>query len=303
MTNLKTIFKQKSKLLLIVLSLLGMLFSYSCSCRNNSTAPGGGDNGGNGGGKFTVSEAKDNIKNAIVKSSTSGEGLIKVSLSASHGYDFSITVNDEGTEEKITAEDFTKNPDGLTAKGSLADKVKKWTTDNGPATRTITITFTVAADDTTLQNATQNVSVDIKLTHAKLINDDNIEAYLKKGDKIDFGHTSSGPGDTTTSAIFDPSTKGTYNKVGSIFKIDVSDGATHKEYYKGKFKTYTEYYLTKQYDMTSGGTLTKEDDTSEANTYSLTYDNIIYKDDYESTLTKIVFKFVGVSGCSWTETE
>ncbi|TKZ35417.1 hypothetical protein [Brachyspira catarrhinii] len=39
MTNLKTIFKQKSKLLLTFLCLLGMLFSYSCSCRNRATQP------------------------------------------------------------------------------------------------------------------------------------------------------------------------------------------------------------------------------------------------------------------------
>lgn len=41
MTNLKTILKQKSKLLLIILSIFRLIFSYSCSCRNDSTGPGG----------------------------------------------------------------------------------------------------------------------------------------------------------------------------------------------------------------------------------------------------------------------
>lgn len=49
MTNLfKRFFTHKSKFLLIILCLLGMVFSYSCSCRNDSTGPG---NDGNGGGQ------------------------------------------------------------------------------------------------------------------------------------------------------------------------------------------------------------------------------------------------------------
>ena len=36
----------KSKILLTIICILGLVFSYSCNCRNNSTAP--GDGGGNG---------------------------------------------------------------------------------------------------------------------------------------------------------------------------------------------------------------------------------------------------------------
>ena len=64
MTNLfKRFFTHKSKFLLIILCLLGMVFSYSCSCRNETTKPpvtddngdtltGGKDNG-NGGMEYT----------------------------------------------------------------------------------------------------------------------------------------------------------------------------------------------------------------------------------------------------------
>ena len=38
MTNLKTIFKQKTTLLLTLLCLFELAFSYSCNCKNNSTA-------------------------------------------------------------------------------------------------------------------------------------------------------------------------------------------------------------------------------------------------------------------------
>ena len=180
MTNLKTIFKQKSKLLLIVLSLLGMLFSYSCSCRSDRITGGGGEE--NGGGKFKVSEADGNTKNAIVKSSTSGVDLIKINLSANKEYTFTYTVNDEETDgtKKITTEDFTKKHEGITAKDSLAEKVRKWETTDSPTAKTITIIFTVTADDTNLENATQNVSVDIKLTHAKKLQDTDVGNILKK---------------------------------------------------------------------------------------------------------------------------
>ena len=40
MTNLfKRFFTHKSKFLLIIISLLGLAFSYSCSCRDNPVAP------------------------------------------------------------------------------------------------------------------------------------------------------------------------------------------------------------------------------------------------------------------------
>ena len=45
MTNLKTKKSHfaKSKISLIVLCILGLVFSYSCNCRNNSTAPNDGE--------------------------------------------------------------------------------------------------------------------------------------------------------------------------------------------------------------------------------------------------------------------
>ena len=35
----KRLIKSKSKILLLALCIFGLLFSYSCNCRNNSTAP------------------------------------------------------------------------------------------------------------------------------------------------------------------------------------------------------------------------------------------------------------------------
>ena len=40
MTNLKKTFKQKSKLFLAILCLLGLMFSYSCQCKSSEDPTG-----------------------------------------------------------------------------------------------------------------------------------------------------------------------------------------------------------------------------------------------------------------------
>ena len=78
MTNLKTIFKQKSKLLLIVLSLLGMIFSYSCSCRSDRITGGGGEE--NDGGTITTSIS---ISDKLMVANSTGDGMKKDGITVS----------------------------------------------------------------------------------------------------------------------------------------------------------------------------------------------------------------------------
>ena len=294
MTNLiKRVFTHKSKLLLTLLCLLGLAFSYSCSCRDNSSVSTNPN-------IFRVSEANGNVKTAIVKSTTTDNTGLKLDLYSDKSFDFTYTIEDSEPDEnkKITSDDFTKMHEGLTPKESLAEKVKKWETTDGPTTKTITVKFTVSAEDTTLKNAVQTVSVQVKLTHAKEINDDNISEYLKKGDSITLGETGFG-GEVT---VFNPA-NGTYNKVGNVFTIPNGVNDKKKEYSKKQFELYGDFYLTKQYPFTSGGTLTKKEGGRNGdNHYTLTYENIIYKDEYECQLDKIVFKFeVKNGGSTWTE--
>ena len=73
----------------------------------------------------------------------------------------------------------------MTAKDSVETKVKKLTTDNGPAEKTITINFTFKAKDTTLKNNTQTLSVEVKLTRSQSLDDDKLLEELKEIGVVD----------------------------------------------------------------------------------------------------------------------
>ena len=193
MLNHKTIFKQKSKIFITILCIFGLLFSYSCKCRNQISDPNNIplDNGIKTNetpppqGTFSMSAATDNVVASIVKSSTTSINDIKISFVSANNYDYTMdyTVDDanETVEaNKIDKADFKVTDNVLTASESLLTKVKALTTDKGPAEKTITINFTFKAKDTTLQNNTQTLSVEVKLTHAQTYADDGSKKLLLK---------------------------------------------------------------------------------------------------------------------------
>lgn len=158
-----------------------MLFSWSCSCKNRVSNPDGG--GGDGGGQFVdpdtfaIKEATGNVVASIVQSSKT-VGDIKIAFAEANNHDYTIdyTVEDSDTAEttKLTKTDFTKSTDNvLTLNDAGLGKVRALNTDNGPAEKTITINFTFKANDTSLKNNTQTLSVEVKLTHAQKIDDSN----------------------------------------------------------------------------------------------------------------------------------
>ena len=280
MTNSKTIFKQKSKFLLTILCLLGLAFSYSCSCRDDG--PGYGT-----GGKFKVSEADNNTKSAIVKSTMSGEDLIKINLSANKEYSFTFEVNHDETDEtkKITTDDFTQKSGGISSKDSLATKVKAWDTANGPNTKTIRITFTVSADDTTSTDAIQNISVDIKLTHAQKIDEEGLKKIIKKGETVVDNDKNIPPNKFS----FDfPNAN--YASVGKEFTV-VNKSSDNLDISKSRLRNFTKYNLVDKTEEISNAELTKEDGGKEDSSfYTLTY-KITYAPNYESELTEIQIKY------------
>ena len=115
MTNLKTIFKQKSKLLLTLLCLFGLAFSYSCNCKNNSNAL--VDDGVDGKIKtndkidpkfFTITT--NSITNLLVQkaSDTTGQTFayqyqpsIKFSEANNNGYTLSYSTDDATFKDKV----------------------------------------------------------------------------------------------------------------------------------------------------------------------------------------------------------
>ena len=164
MTNLKTIFKQKSKLLLIVLSLLGMLFSYSCSCRNNSTAPN------------TPEDTQTN--NIITPSSKLSRQLMVVnSGGTATSKSITITVNnadldninfDISSPAGFTKDNFDITDNILTLTGGFGN------VDNTEKDVTITLKYNKKADaekDATLSPSSEEKT--FKITKAKVLDINN----------------------------------------------------------------------------------------------------------------------------------
>ena len=187
----KTIFKQKSKVFLTILCMLGLVFSWSCSCKNRVSNP--DDTPTDGGtpppppGTFSISEATDNVKASIVKSSTTSISDIKIGFVSANNYAYSLTYTVDDANEtveanKITADDFQVANNVLTAKDSVATKMKQVDSSTAPAEKTITINFTFTANDSNLNNNTQTLSVEVKLTHAQTLN--TTEAKKSKVEEI-----------------------------------------------------------------------------------------------------------------------
>ena len=170
----KRVFTHKSKVFLTILCMLGLVFSWSCSCKNRVSNP---DDTPTTPppppGTFSISEATDNVKASIVKSSTTSISDIKIGFVSANNYAYSLTytVEDSETDEtkKITADDFQVANNVLTAKDSVATKMKQVDSSTAPAEKTITINFTFKANDSNLNNNTQTLSVEVKLTHAQEI--------------------------------------------------------------------------------------------------------------------------------------
>ena len=66
-------------------------------------------------------------------------------------------------------------------------KVKALENTSSPGEKTITINFTFKANDTSLKNNTQTLSVEVKLTHAQKFDNNKVETLIKNlGETLDF---------------------------------------------------------------------------------------------------------------------
>ena len=175
MTNLKTIFKQKSKLLLIVLSLLVMLFSYSCSCRNDRITGGDGN------------DLDDNTQtnNIITPSSKLSRQLMVVnSGGTATSKSITITVNnadldnidfDISSPAGFTKDNFDITDNILTLTGGFGN------VDNTEKDVTITLKYNKKADaekDATLSPSSEEKT--FKITQAEKLDATKLTPVVQK---------------------------------------------------------------------------------------------------------------------------
>ena len=108
--NVFKVKRQKSKVFLTILCMLGLVFSYSCSCKNRVSNP--DDTPTDGGtnfippGTFSISEATDNVKASIVKSSTTSISDIKIGFVSANNYAYSLTYTVDDANETVTKRTF-----------------------------------------------------------------------------------------------------------------------------------------------------------------------------------------------------
>ena len=161
--------RTNSKILLIILCIFGLLFSWSCSCKNRVSNPDNTPPQHIDPDTFAIKEATGNVVASIVQSvKTFGDIKIAFAEANNHDYTMDYTVEDSETDEakKLTKADFQLANKVLTAKDSVVTKVKLVDSSAGPVEKTITINFTFKANDTSLKNNTQTLSVEVKLTRA-----------------------------------------------------------------------------------------------------------------------------------------
>ncbi|WP_161976171.1 hypothetical protein, partial [Brachyspira catarrhinii] len=255
-------------------------------------------------GTFSISEATDNVKASIVKKSET-IGTIKIGFVSANSYAYTMdyTVEDSEADEskKITKDDFTKSDNVLTFNNTGLTKVRNsWEASTDSKENTITINFTFTADNKTLNNNTQTLSVKVTLTKAPKIDATNIETILNRingnGNGIGWGTTddyvrfTSGKYEnnvyTLTSTIV-----GTYDAPNTVKVSEVKDKFVRRQngnYYNGNSAN---PYFTVEDDGTAA---TK---TGEEVSFSV---NLKFTDLAESDMTTLTVKLVKATGDSWT---
>ncbi|WP_161976107.1 hypothetical protein, partial [Brachyspira catarrhinii] len=256
-------------------------------------------------GTFSISEATDNVKASIVKTSET-IGTIKIGFVSANNYAYSLTytVEDSETDEtkKITAEDFQVADNVLTAKDSVADKMKQVDSSTTPAEKTITINFTFTADDKTLNPNTQTLSIEVKLTHAQEVTAGEtgiqflIDGLKEMGDILLYSDAS----DASKEVNF---SYNTYDKNGNYYLYKNNDYADVFEY---DAKSLADKFITKFKKLSNKGYFTdvifnNDIKAVENDQNSITFSvKLVMTETYEMADNNITLKFENsMSGATW----
>ena len=214
----------KSKIFITFLCIFGLAFSYGCR------KSGGGGVVTTDPSTFSIGAKTDNVVSSIVQSAKVF-GEIKIGFDASHEYTTEFTVEDSDTTEttKLTETDFTLSGNVLSLNDSGLGKVRAIDSSAQPTSKTITINFTLKANDPSLINSTQTLPIEVKLTHARKPDEAGTKTIIEEifkaignnsvancydfdfskityNDKIEIKNTSSRADDTSQSQPLSPST-------------------------------------------------------------------------------------------------
>ena len=192
--NVFKVKRQKSKIFITILCIFGLLFSYSCSCKNRVSDPTGdnGDkepdgetiirtNGGAVSGTYTIAVASDgnSVKTAATVKFLNATGKLEA-----------ITDTDSTT---LTLDDFAYTGTTLTLKDATETRAK--ITWDGVDTKKVKATFSLEATATNVDLTTTKQEVDIEIGKFKTLSGTDMGNVIKKidgnittsSDKVRFG--------------------------------------------------------------------------------------------------------------------
>lgn len=311
MTNLfKRFFTHKSKFLLIIISLLGLAFSYSCSCRNETTKPPvtGDDDAV---GTFRASVNADGFSDTLRVNSQNkvhGNSALSIGFTGKNGankvaFEVHITgILDESTDSPLNFDDdkdngyskyigYNSDTGALTFTTDGLEKIGNGlNSENEPQDRKVKITFKLDSDESLdLKNSSTNFTKEFHLIKVKKIEESDINNILHKildtakhvfsnGDVINPKNTSLqlNSGDYKI-GVYTIENKG--DSLGSFSKSNVSD-----------IMTVANYYIPKLEEIKEISELSK--DGGEGEKYYSVKFGITWGDDFESEIKDITFKYV-----------
>ena len=287
MTNLK-----KSKIFLIILCLLGLAFSYSCSCRNEATDPGTGGNGGGDDVKTTWTFApKSDLGNKYDISFTSDgtlklQALVKFTEPDKHEIKKYEIEKVDDNQNILTKDNIQYNDSDGTftiQKSTLKNLADKLTSTDKPDTNQVTIVFKLTSTNDASDENIKYITNTFNFIKAKKIDDTNIQDILRKGDNFELTKTEE-PGNKKT-VLFDFQ-KGIYNTIGKVYTVKNGASDNYDNIPKSEAKRYIGYNFDTT--LTNEGIygVFKNDEGGTGKTYSLIYD-ITYGDLYEGSITPI----------------
>ena len=306
MTNSKTIFKQKSKLLLTLLCLLGLAFSYSCSCRNDKITGGDDDNTGTFKASVNAGGFLDTLR-VNSKNEPHNNSKLTIGFTGKNGakeVDFEVHITDIKDESIDNPLDFSDDKDNYYSKyigynlkqGELTftkeglAKIGGLDSKNNPVDRKVKITFMAVADASlNLKNSSSNFTKEFHLIKVQKIDKDNFEGILRKMEGVADPQTGVIPNLFKSSF---PLSNGTYSATG-IYEIKNTEKdkplTSFSEENLSKIHEYSDYYLPGLEEIKTA-TVGNKEGGKDSTFYTITY-NITFADNYESDLTTVKMKF------------
>lgn len=286
MLNHKTIFKQKSKILLTIICIFGLAFSYSCSCRNDDKFGSTGD--------FTATlNTMDSITDLIVKSDNNTNSVVKILFNSEQNISaakiISVKTKEGKTDVGLTTDNIkynlaTKELE-LGANGETAKTIATKLPNSGDKS-IIVLSIELTSDSANLNNTTTTVDVDVNLMKAIKLNYDKIHTDIFKNvgiggqiienEKLSFSFTDTSASykndEISIKNIGNAEDNTTYTPVAFVTK---ANGAT---------------YFGHKSDIYSSAKVTYQDGSIGSGTVAIFFVEFIYQPKYEFDTTKFTLK-------------